>query len=317
MPERRYGVLTREEIKDEGLVQIKDEHDPTVAPTCYKSASYDLRVGLEYVSPRQGTPELRGLEFGQGLQIPPFGAVIVASREHVCIPDDVIGKFNLRVAYTLKGLIVQVGTQVEPGYHGPLFGLLQNTTDKLVEIPTKGPQSRLFTIEFHRLSQAAQVEKKSYEGLSDIYTTFSFEGTFNSITTNLKNNNDNLSDALRQIEKQRIGQANFWVSLLFSVILVLVISVLAPMLLNITFRWPLNDPTAKGIIDLVPRQLEAAKAQIDQLKAENERTKADLEDRLKRWEERGTEMQTRTARLEEQIAAVRARLERTREGAPR
>jgi len=135
----RNGVLIKQDIQSLNLIEVSDgqAHEE---PRCYKPASYDLRLGHEYIIPGEDDEGLQHAKILDCRQtdnkvlIKPFSSVIVCTYEIVKLPPNVVGKFNLRIKQAFRGLIVQMGTQVEPYYHGRLFALLQNITDRPVAI---------------------------------------------------------------------------------------------------------------------------------------------------------------------------------------
>lgn len=159
---RKTGVLLGEEIKAANIIA-----DGAVE-RCFKSASYDLRVGDQYIDPAENidseTGEVKASAvslMGKPIVVPAYSSIVVSTHEILRMPGDVIGKFNLRIKWALRGLFVQMGTQVEPHYYGRLFAVLHNITSKDISIKrTKGDdghedRDRLFTIEFYRIGTAA------------------------------------------------------------------------------------------------------------------------------------------------------------------
>lgn len=78
-----------------------------------------------------------------------FGTIIFSTKEKIKLGKytNIVGHFGLRIQYGLKGFILQVGPQIEPGYDGPLFGALLNTRNKKQFIPR---DTRFLTVEFYR-----------------------------------------------------------------------------------------------------------------------------------------------------------------------
>lgn len=151
--EERPGVLPGQEILDLELV------DP-IGKECIKTASCDLRLGSEVFICGQRKPEIKKLKCGELVTIESFGSIVFSTKEKIVLEDrtNIVGRFDLRIRLGLSGLILQVGTQVEPGYKGPLFGLLINTmgTSK-----TLYEGERFLQIEFSRMSK--EPEKKHFE----------------------------------------------------------------------------------------------------------------------------------------------------------
>ncbi len=255
-PQRRYGMLVKSDIEALRLIDLPK--GVVADPSCSKSASYDLRIGYEYLMPSQNHSSdaiKQKMSEGEALIIPPYGARIVSTREHVRPPDNVAGKFNIRIKYALRGLIAQMGTQVEPDYHGPLFALLQNITDKEVRIPTQGDGNRIFTIEFYFLADSVTPksgETKAYSGIESIHDDVRFHGTLNSITQRLQDDTRRLSEELALHDKQirqEITAAGEKRSALYSVLVSIgvaaMLGVIGPFVINWTFKWPVNDPLFK------------------------------------------------------------------------
>ncbi len=80
----------------------------------------DLAVGEEAMI-MDGESSGRRLSLGEGseLEIPPCSHVLVATREYLEIPPDVVGLVNLRSTYARKGLVIPP-TVVDAGYKGRL-----------------------------------------------------------------------------------------------------------------------------------------------------------------------------------------------------
>lgn len=121
-----------------------------------KGASYDLSLGEEYF---YGGTIHRLSDDSPLLTIGPYDYAIVTSREACNFPLDVSGRFDLSVGLFCQGIILSNGPQVDPGFRGPLFCLLFNTSSSSVTLK-KG--QHYATLEFHKL----------------IEPTFSYEGKY-------------------------------------------------------------------------------------------------------------------------------------------
>lgn len=249
IPSEQAGVLVEKDIRDQLLVLMEDEED-----RCFKSASYDLRLGNEYLEPgkfRVGfgdTPEVLYCTDNKdnAIVIRPFSSVIVSTYEIVRLPNNIIGKFNLRIKQAMRGLIVQMGTQVEPCYQGRLFALLQNITDREVSLRYKDYDTRPFTIEFYYTNSAAQVNERDKKSIMSF-----LDKDFNQIRISGKTLDGIIShkqQQIREIEAKVISatselnvKAEFRRNIALSVVLILCLTVIAPILLTIFFSWsPLN-----------------------------------------------------------------------------
>ena len=138
------GVLPGQDIDKLGLVYPIGENS-------LKAMSCDLRLGQDVFHCGQGEPKFLDLEkeSSKGVTIESLGMILFSTKEKVKLPKNVVGRFGLRIGRGLEGLILQVGPQVEPGYEGPLFGIIFNTqgTPKTLMV-----DQRFLTIEFSRTS---------------------------------------------------------------------------------------------------------------------------------------------------------------------
>lgn len=213
-PEKQLsGILTVSEIKSHGLIMLADNDS-------YSNASYDFRLGDEYYIPNQGhefntlntvpyinCPHkideeskrvLKCSDDNHVLRIKPFTSVVISTYEWLKMPDFVAGRFDLRIKWALQGLILQVGTQIEPGYQGRLFGLVHNFSKKEICIPTK---SRFLTVEFSYTSVIAPpiirgVERtEPFNSLKDFLTKFpAIDGTLENYLEKIKSININFHE---------------------------------------------------------------------------------------------------------------------------
>lgn len=152
-PKRKYGILTGDEIRKMNIINSNFNE------SSLKIASYDFRLGNIYYqsnTEKEGISPECTLDNTNGvLVIPKFCSIIITSKETVKLPQNIVGRFDLRVKYAFQGLILQVGPQLEPYSEGPLYGLLLNLSDK--EILLKEGEE-LLTAEFSYLDT---------DGLSD------------------------------------------------------------------------------------------------------------------------------------------------------
>jgi deoxycytidine triphosphate deaminase len=164
--ELKFGVLTGEEIRDLKIIDPSLEIDLR----CFSNASVDLRLGEKYffphlyqkaISQRKDSRLLTESEQSElldnqiyncategYLSIPKFTSVVIETYESLIIPDNIAGRFDLRIKWAIAGLVLQVGTQIEPGYKGKLWGLLHNFSNEEVTISYKSYEHRLLTAEF-------------------------------------------------------------------------------------------------------------------------------------------------------------------------
>jgi deoxycytidine triphosphate deaminase len=200
------SVLTIEEIKSLSIIQFDEGQEED--SKCYSNASYDLRLGVEYFIPYSpsnycevGKVNLNGncphkknvlddqivnsKSDNYVIKIKPFSSIVVITYEKIKLPNNVAGRFDLRIQWALQGLILQVGTQIEPGYDGRLFGLIHNFSKNEICIPSE--KSRFFTAEFYYTTkETIPIEK---EGKADVplVNLRDFLNKFSSISGSLEN----------------------------------------------------------------------------------------------------------------------------------
>lgn len=71
---------------------------------------------------------------GQSVKIPPFSLVYIQSQETFLLPLYIAARFNLRINFVHKGLLLGTGPIVDPGFHGKLLIPLHNLTNNTYEI---------------------------------------------------------------------------------------------------------------------------------------------------------------------------------------
>lgn len=280
------GVLTGSEIRDLGIIA------ENFTESCLKPTSYDLRLGDEFKLPSKhdGTTQLLN---NSDLTIPKFSSVIVSTYEIVKIPGNVTGKFNLKIKMALRGLFVQMGTQVEPNYYGRLFALLQNVSDEDIVISPRSDQHKLFAIEFYYTSAViprdqSDFGQREFTRISDfVGKAGSFSGTINNITTAMKESisdleatnkkleldvadlSRRLNDAMPQITQATERLFTFktaFVGVLYMAFLGILVSVAAPMVAKLIFE--LKEPLRAEKVapaQLVPEASETPTPSLRQL----------------------------------------------------
>jgi len=218
----KVGVLTKDEIESLKIIQL--EGGQKEDKSCYASASYDFRLGDEYYVPKPVNSDkysnndliqnaeaiincpLRndGLnnqiktcsKDNHVLRIKPFTSIVISTYEILNMPDNVIGRFDLRIKWALQGLVLQVGTQIEPGYNGRLFGLLHNFSKKEICIPT---MSRFLTAEFSYTSGNTSPEK----GLKPMLKLKDFLSRFPAIDGTLENYLEEIRKLTYEIDENK------------------------------------------------------------------------------------------------------------------
>jgi deoxycytidine triphosphate deaminase len=117
-------------------------------------ASYDLSLGDEYF---YGGSIHRLTDSDPILLIEPYDYAIVTSNELSNLPRDVCARFDLSVSLFCQGIILSNGPQIDPGFRGPLFCLLFNTSSSPVLLKRR---QHYATLEFHKLIEPTY----SYQG---------------------------------------------------------------------------------------------------------------------------------------------------------
>jgi hypothetical protein len=79
----------------------------------------------------------------------PNSIVYVSSAEKLNLPFYIVARFNLRVKWVYKGILLGTGPQVDPGFKGNLSCPLFNLTDRAVRIKL---DEMFATIDFERTS---------------------------------------------------------------------------------------------------------------------------------------------------------------------
>lgn len=90
-----------------------------------RPASYDLTVGEDYFVNDCG----KHLRNGEKITIPPNGLAYIKTRESFNLPYYVVARYSLRVQQVYRGLLVDNGLHVDPGYCGPITIPVHNLTD--------------------------------------------------------------------------------------------------------------------------------------------------------------------------------------------
>lgn len=319
------GVLIKSDIQNLKLIEFPDgerEEDRL----CFKAASYDLRLGSQYVLPgvmEDGTVNLKILDCAESgdLFIEPFTSVVVSTYEVVKLPANVVGKFNLRIKQALRGLIVQMGTQVEPGYEGRLFALLQNLTAERIKIKYKHLEYRLFTIEFTYTTAPADVTPNKILGMEAFLPAIGVRSTFGAFDAimrrlqahveDTKRSEDDIYEKIKNSKRdletkidKEITAAGPRFLAIYGVILTLavagVITILAPIIMKQVSDIPLSDIRATTVS-------EQAKSVSESVREENVR----LKESVKEVREKSTDNEESLRQALKRISDLEKRIART------
>jgi deoxycytidine triphosphate deaminase len=110
-----------------------------------RPAAYTLRIGTEYVDSRGRRGRLT--EKKPSFYIEPNSIAYVSTFESLDLPYYIAARFNLRVKWVYRGILLGTGPQVEPGYKGFLSCPLFNLTDRAIKVTLK---DEFATIDFER-----------------------------------------------------------------------------------------------------------------------------------------------------------------------
>ncbi len=175
-------------------------------------ASYDLCLGDElfYAGKIRYLTEENPFHL-----IEPYDYVIVTSREEAKLPRDICARFGLSIGLFFQGLILSNGPQIDPGFEGPLFSLLFNTSSSPVLLK-RG--QHYATIEFNKLIEPTYCYKGVHQGekLLHYLPTNASRGAINELkkeVNKLNKSNSNLQSTTWAILSFILAIIAIWVSL--------------------------------------------------------------------------------------------------------
>jgi dCTP deaminase len=116
-----------------------------------QATSYDAHIGREVrVSHATETTVLGDQR--QTIALQPGEFALVVTNERFRLPMDVAANIGPKTYFTLKGLILLAGMQIDPGFEGALRLGVYNASPKAFVLEYRQP---ICTVQFFRLSQAA------------------------------------------------------------------------------------------------------------------------------------------------------------------
>lgn len=131
-----------------------------------RPAAYTLRIGKEFVDSR-GRPGCLDDEKNPYFEMEPNSIVYVSTYEKLDLPYYIAARFNLRVKWVYRGILLGTGPQVEPGYRGFLSCPLYNLTDRPIRIRFR---EDFATIDFERTTdfcpraRSEEIERSIHKG---------------------------------------------------------------------------------------------------------------------------------------------------------
>jgi deoxycytidine triphosphate deaminase len=139
----RKGMLLSDQIDKfckKGLLIAANYDESRLRP-----AAYTLTIGTDYVDSSGRTG--RFTKDRPHLEMKPNSIIYVTTAEELDLPHYIAARFNLRVKWVYKGILLGTGPQVEPGYRGFLSCPLYNFTNRPLRI-RQGDE--FATIDFER-----------------------------------------------------------------------------------------------------------------------------------------------------------------------
>jgi deoxycytidine triphosphate deaminase len=139
----RKGMLLSDQIKrfcEKNLLISEGYKEVNLRP-----AAYTLTIGESYCD-SDGNQETLTPQ-NPSFEMPPNSIVFVSIAESLDLPYYIAARFNLRVDWVYKGILLGTGPQVEPGFRGKLSCPLYNLTSRAHTI-TMGKE--FATIDFER-----------------------------------------------------------------------------------------------------------------------------------------------------------------------
>lgn len=141
-------------VNKTGYVDYGDEKEKVFKDN-FKEWRCNLRLGKEvYISSEDAPKKLKKGEF---VVIKPGDFVLLLTREHLQLEDDVMGFISMRFDYKQKGLINVSGFHVDPNYDGKLIFSAFNAGPKDIVLRESDP---VFMIFFERMNFHCTVQKE-------------------------------------------------------------------------------------------------------------------------------------------------------------
>lgn len=110
-----------------------------------RPAAYDLRVGDTYYV----NDEPRDLK-DEPIEIPPNGLVYIRTKEKFNIPYYLVARYSLRVQQVYRGLMIDNGLHIDPGYCGHIWIPVHNFTTQPRSLPSG---QEFISVEFNRTTR--------------------------------------------------------------------------------------------------------------------------------------------------------------------
>jgi deoxycytidine triphosphate deaminase len=155
-----FGFLSDEQIRSR-LQQGDLIERGTWEEESIRHASYTLRLGDRVELAKATDPDRRfmvvRLAPGEAFDLAPFDTALLYSRESLNLPENVLG-FTVARGLLFTEALCPENTYVDPGFSGSLYTTVVNVSNRVVQLSSGMPISRLF---FCQLSNGAQVPYRS------------------------------------------------------------------------------------------------------------------------------------------------------------
>ena len=169
------------ELVKEGFLIIEPFDPKLIQP-----ASYDLRLGYKILASPLSSEKLGIVieltEKNPSYEIQSGQMVGVLSLEKLKLPLDICGRFGIRSVFARRGINAFGGLQLDPGFRGRLTMNLLNVGPEPVAIALHDP---LFSVEFQRLEEPAEVEYSGPFQDQDDFPADQYNYILNARTTSL------------------------------------------------------------------------------------------------------------------------------------
>jgi len=178
------GILSGKRIAE--LVKEKKLIIDPFDSQLVQPASYDLRLGPKILASPLNAEKLgivvQLTEKAPSFQIYSGQMVGVLSLERIQLPLNICGRFGIRSAFARMGLNAFGGLQLDPGWRGRLNMNFLNVGPEPITITLHEP---LFSVEFQRLEEPAEVEYSGPYQDQDDFTADQYNYILSARTTSL------------------------------------------------------------------------------------------------------------------------------------
>lgn len=182
-----------------------------------KYASYDLRVGKEYILASEEKPK----ELGENgvIEIPKYEVCYILTEEELNLPTDVCAFIFSRHKHVREGVLMYPQPPIDPGYKGKLYVLLHNLSTQKIRINQK---DHLATIVFLTLSKKSANPYGSDKENDKYMDANSLEELGLSRVTGFMPYTSALKDLDEKFERFRIELLSRWLPIMLVVITVII-----------------------------------------------------------------------------------------------